>query len=204
MAEARSTLIDLLRHGEPLGGVKFRGHTDDPLSEPGWMQMRAAVHGRQGWEAVVSSPLRRCAEFAGELAAGLGLPLEAEARFKEIGFGQWEGRTPEALLQDDPDCLDRLWRDPARHTPPGGESLDAFAARVTAGWNDLLARHAGKKILVVVHGGVNRVILCHALQIPLHHMFRLDVPYAAMSRIRVLGNGAAALPQLVFHGGPLP
>lgn len=198
------TTVDLIRHGEPAGGSRFRGHTDDPLSATGWAQMRAAVQGEGQWQVVVSSPLLRCAEFAAELAARAGVPLETEARFKEIGFGEWEGRTPEELMQSDPDCLDRLWRDPAGYTPPGGEGLEAFAARVTASWNDTLARHAGKKILLVGHGGVNRVILCHALQIPLRNMFRLDVPFAALSRLRVLGSGTEALPQLVFHGNSQP
>lgn len=204
MAEVPSTLVDLLRHGEPVGGVKFRGHTDDPLSEQGWAQMRAAVRGEQQWETVVSSPLLRCAQFASELAERLGLPWETELRFKEIGFGDWEGRTPEEVMQSDPDRLDRLWRDPVRNTPPGGEGLEAFAARVEEGWNELLRRHEGRKILVVAHGGVNRVILCHALQIPLRNMFRLDVPFAALSRLRVLGSGSEALPQLLFHGSSQP
>ena len=194
------TTIDLIRHGEPVGGAKFRGHIDDPLSEKGWAQMRAAVQGEGAWQAVVSSPLLRCAEFAAELAASAGAPLEIEAGFKEIGFGEWEGRTAEELMQSAPDCLDRFWRDPARYTPPGGEALGVFAARVTASWSDTLARHAGKKILLVAHGGVNRVILCHVLQIPLQNMFRLQVPFAGMSRVRVLGSDAEALPQLVFHG----
>lgn len=198
------TVVDLLRHGEPAGGIRFRGHTDDPLSETGWAQMRAAAQGEGQWQVVVSSPMLRCAEFAAELAASCGVPLETEARFKEIGFGEWEGRTPEELMQIVPDCLDRLWRDPTGFTPPGGEGLVAFAARVTASWNDTLARHAGKKILLVAHGGVNRVILCHALQIPIQNMFRLDVPFAALSRIRILGSGVEALPQLVFHGSPQP
>jgi alpha-ribazole phosphatase/probable phosphoglycerate mutase len=195
-----TTTVDLIRHGEPAGGIRFRGHTDDPLSETGWAQMRAAIQGGSQWDAVISSPLLRCAEFAAALAASAGVPLETEERFKEIGFGEWEGRTPEELMQIDPDCLDQLWRDPAGFTPPGGEGLEAFAARVTASWNDTLARHAGKKILLVAHGGVNRVILCHTLQIPLQNMFRLDVPFAALSRIRILGIGADALPQLVSHG----
>jgi len=204
MAEISSTLIDLLRHGEPLGGARFRGHTDDPLSATGWTQMRAAVQGESRWQVVVSSPLLRCAEFAAELAASLDLPLDIEERFKEIGFGEWEGRTSEELMQSAPDCLDLFWRDPARYTPPGGEALAVFAARVTASWGDTLARHADKKILLVAHGGVNRVILCHVLQIPLQNMFRLQVPFAGMSRIRILGSGAEALPQLVFHGSPQP
>ncbi len=196
------TLIDLLRHGEPVGGVKFRGHTDDPLSEQGWAQMRAAVRDGEGWERVVCSPLLRCAEFAQELAARLGLPCETEPRFREIGFGDWEGRSIEEIRQSNPEQLDRLWRDPARNTPPGGEALEEFAARVTAGWNDLLARHVGQKILLVGHGGVNRVILCQVLQIPIHNLFRVEVPFAGRSRVRVLGSGAEALPLLVFHGNP--
>jgi alpha-ribazole phosphatase/probable phosphoglycerate mutase len=200
MIETATTLVDLLRHGEPRGGAKFRGHTDDPLSETGWTQMRAAVQGDSPWQVVVSSPLLRCAEFAAELAASLDLPLEIEERFKEIGFGEWEGRTAEELMQSAPDCLDLFWRDPASYTPPGGEALEAFATRVTASWIDTLARHAGKQILLVAHGGVNRVILCHVLQIPLQNMFRLQVPFAGRSRVRVLGDGAEALPQLVFHG----
>jgi alpha-ribazole phosphatase/probable phosphoglycerate mutase len=196
------TTIDLIRHGEPVGGAKFRGHTDDPLSEKGWAQMRAAVRGESPWQAVVSSPLLRCAEFAAELAASSDVPLETEAGFKEIGFGAWEGRTAEELMQSAPACLDRFWRDPARHTPPGGEALEAFAARVTTSWIDTLARHAGKNILLVAHGGVNRVILCHVLNIPLQNMFRLQVPFAGMSRVRVLGSGTEALPQLVSHGSP--
>jgi len=198
------TTVDLIRHGEPIGGAKFRGHTDDPLSATGWAQMRAAVQGESQWQAVVSSPLLRCAEFAAELAASVGIPLETEARFKEIGFGEWEGRTSEELMQSAPDCLDLFWRDPVRYTPPGGEPLEVFAARVMASWSDALARHAGKKILLVAHGGVNRVILCHVLQIPLQHMFRLVVPFAGLSRVRVLGSGDEALPQLVFHGSSQP
>jgi len=196
------TLIDLLRHGEPVGGVKFRGHTDDPLSEQGWAQMRAALRDSEGWERVVCSPLRRCAEFAQEQATRLGLPCETEPRFREIGFGDWEGRTIDEIRQSDPERLERLWRDPARNTPPGGERLEAFVARVTAGWSELLTRHEGKKILLVAHGGVNRAILCQVLQIPIHNLFRLEVPFAGRSRVRVLGSGADALPLLVFHGHP--
>jgi len=31
-----TTTIDLLRHGEPVGGKRYRGQIDDPLSEKGW------------------------------------------------------------------------------------------------------------------------------------------------------------------------
>ncbi len=56
-----STQTDLLRHDEPVGGRRYRGRTDDPLSEVGWRQMRAAVDGYSAWRATVTSPLKRCA-----------------------------------------------------------------------------------------------------------------------------------------------
>jgi len=34
--DAEITTIDLLRHGEPVGGRMLRGSTDHPLSETGW------------------------------------------------------------------------------------------------------------------------------------------------------------------------
>lgn len=205
MSEAfAATTVDLLRHGEPAGGVKFRGHTDDPLSELGWEQMRAATENSGRWEAIVSSPLRRCAEFAASLAERRGIPLELEPRFKEIGFGQWEGRSAEELMRQDPRALERFWQEPLSNAPPGGENLDAFMARVLAAWNDLLARHAGKQVLVVGHGGVNRVIICHALQMPPNNLFRLEMPLAGLSRLRMHASGGQLLPQLVFHGAPQP
>ena len=43
MSELVNTTIDLIRHGEPVGGRKYRGQIDDPLSDKGWTQMRQAV-----------------------------------------------------------------------------------------------------------------------------------------------------------------
>lgn len=197
------TLIDLLRHGEPEGGVRFRGHSDDLLSATGWAQMRAAAATAGGWEAIVTSPLRRCADFAAELAARLGVPLESDPCLREIGFGAWEGLTAEQIAASEPAALERFWRDPAQYTPPGGEPLAAFEARLAAGWSDVLQRHAGKRILLVCHGGVIRLILAQILEMPRSHLFRLNVPFASASRVRVRGSGATALAELVHLGGAL-
>lgn len=195
------TTIDLIRHGEPVGGSRYRGHIDDPLSDKGWAQMRAAVGEQRPWDAIVSSTLCRCADFARELAARHNLPLTFEPRFKEIGFGAWEGRTAAELTATDAELLRRFWSDPIAHRPPGAEPLDAFGARVTTAWADLLERHAGSHVLVVAHAGTIRMVVRHVLGMPLSHMFRIDVPNAAITRIRVEGRAEAALARLVFHAG---
>jgi len=60
----QTTTVDLIRHGEPEGGVKLRGWLDDPLSAAGWQQMRAAIAGNNAWQQIVTSPMLRCRELA--------------------------------------------------------------------------------------------------------------------------------------------
>ena len=197
------TTIDLLRHGEPVGGRKYRGQTDDPLSEKGWQQMRAAVGEHKPWQHIVSSPLSRCLDFAIELAQRHDLPLGVEPRFMEVQFGAWEGKTAAQLNTENPGVIERFKRAPITQRPAGAERLEDFLSRVRGAWNDLLTQQAGKHILLVGHAGVIRMVLAHALNLPLASTYRIDVPSAGLTRIQVQGVGEDAQHQLLFHHGAL-
>jgi len=196
MEESTQT-IDLLRHGEPEGGVLIRGWRDDPLTETGWRQMRSTVGDAAPWQRIVTSPLTRCAGFADELAARLGIPVTREERLRELGFGDWEGVDPARLYRDDPQAVADFWDDPTAHPPPGGEPFGQFQARVVDGLDSVRERYQGQHVLLVIHGGVIRMLLAHVLGMPAANLFRMEVPYAAASRIRV-ENG---IPRLSFHCG---
>ncbi len=199
------TKIDLIRHGEPVGGRKFRGSVDDPLSEIGWAQMRETVHGHRPWTRIVTSPLKRCQGFAEDLATRLDIPLEIAPDLREISFGEWDGRSVQDIDSKTPEALSLFWQDPVRHPPPGGERIEAFARRVEAAWRTLLDRNTGEHVLVVCHGGVIRMVLCRAvLGMPLDHLWHLEVPYAAVSRVRIYHDGDIRRPVLAFHAGQLP
>ena len=148
-AEYRETEIELLRHGEPVGGRRYRGQLDDVLSEKGWQQMWNAVGDRADWQQIVSSPLQRCCAFAMALGERHGLPVKIDARFAEVGFGSWEGRTRQELEADDPGQVARFLRDPVGNRPPGAELLDDFTARVQAGLDDVVQAYAGQRVLLV-------------------------------------------------------
>ncbi len=139
------TIVDLLRHGEPEGGQMFRGAVDDPLSPVGWEQMRAAVGDYRDWEAIISSPLIRCAAFARELAERLDRPLEIVDDFSEISFGVWEGRSVADVHATDPLAIAQFWRDPVAHPIPGGEPLQrwqvAWQRRVWQGQTQADTQH---------------------------------------------------------------
>ena len=203
MSKVLTTTIDLMRHGEPVGGRKYRGQIDDPLSEKGWAQMRAAVGEHNFWDVIISSPLSRCIEFARELGQRTGIEVKAESRLLEIGFGEWEGRTASELEQENPGQVQRFLIDPLNNIPAGAETLPEFETRVISAWNDVLQQHAGQHVLLVGHAGMMRMIIRHVLDMPLERMFCIQVANAAITRIRSEGVGEKTFARLLFHDGRL-
>lgn len=196
-----TTIVDLLRHGEPQGGRRFRGQSDDPLSDLGWRQMRDAVGDAAPWQHIVSSPLQRCSAFAREVADRHRLACTLEPGFKEIRFGAWEGFTAEEIQRRDGERYRRYREDPESFMPAGAESMADFVARVARTWESLLGAQRGRHVLLVCHAGVIRAVLGTVLGITPKNLFRVQIDYASLSRFEVV-NGQA--PTLVFHGGKLP
>jgi alpha-ribazole phosphatase len=178
------TQIDLLRHGEPVGGARYRGQIDDALSDKGWQQMWRTVEGMSEWQQIVTSPLLRCSSFAMALGERLRVPVHEEPRFREVGFGEWEGHTRIELETLNPGQVGRFLRDPVNSRPPGAEPLEEFTGRVQAGFDGLLERFAGQSVLVVAHAGVIRAIMAYILEVPPSRMYRIHVDNAGLSRIR--------------------
>ena len=181
----QETLVDFMRHGEPVGGRRYRGDgVDDPLSDTGWQQMWSAIGERVPWQRVVSSPLQRCHAFALALAEKHRLPLSVEQRFREVGQGAWEGLTPDEIVQRDPDAYAAFHQDPCRNRPPGAEPLDGFGQRVAGALEELFSACPGEHVLVVAHAGVIRAALGHVLQADPLAWYRVRVDNAALTRFR--------------------
>ena len=183
------TIIDLIRHGEPVGGRAYRGHNiDDALSEKGWQQMWQAVGDDCPWESIVTSPLSRCTSFARALAEDYELGLSTEDNFKEVGFGDWEGKTPEQIKSDNLKQYEDFYKDPVNCRPPGAEPLDDFVSRVSASYEKCISEQNGNHLLIVAHAGVIRAIIAHVLQAPAAAMYKIKVANAGITRIRIDKN----------------
>lgn len=197
MSEITSeTIIDIIRHGEPEGGRAFRGHSiDDPLSEKGWQQMWDAVGEAPPWDQIITSPLERCQAFAEALMDVYKIPCSTEENFKEVGFGSWEGRTPDEIKKNDLKEYQNFYLDPVNARPQGAEALDGFIQRVTSSYNKIIEKYKGKHILIVAHAGVNRAIIANALHAAPIGLYRIKVNNAGISRIKNdhLGN------HLLYH-----
>ncbi|MCE0461740.1 alpha-ribazole phosphatase family protein [Pseudomonas uvaldensis] len=172
--------LDLLRHGETELGGGLRGSLDDALTSRGWEQMHAAVAGGGPWDRLVSSPLQRCAHFAQQLGERLDVPVHLDKDLQELHFGAWEGRSAATLMDTDAEALGRFWADPYRFTPPDGEPVLAFSARVLAAVDRLYAAHAGQRVLLVSHGGVMRLLLARARGLPREQLLNVEVAHGAL------------------------
>lgn len=194
-----TTKIDVIRHGEPVGGRRYRGHgVDDPLTEKGWSQMRNAVTRKTYWQHIVSSPLSRCLQFSEELANDLGIDYTIDDRVKEIGFGEWEGKTPDEILDEDSEALNNFYKDPVNNRPAGAEPLDTFSSRVWEAYESIAEEHRGKHILIVGHAGVARAITANILKMSLDDVYsRLRIEYGGIISSSI---DEGSPPKLVIHG----
>jgi len=180
----------LIRHGATEGsGVKrYKGSLDVPLSEEGIAQVERtakflASQLNGPLEAVYSSTLIRAVRSAEAIARRHGLEPVAVEGLRERSFGLWEGMSFEEIRAQYPAEFDAWARDPLRFSPVGGESTLEVRDRVMKALGDVLDRHDGGGIAVVGHGGVNRVILCHYLGVPLENIFRIEQDFACLNVI---------------------
>lgn len=175
--------IYLIRHGEITQSAprRFVGQTDLPLTDRGRAQMAAVaafLEGR-GVRRLFCSPLSRCMESARIMGAAFGLEPEPVPDLREISLGSWEGLTVEEVRERFPGRYEARGRNMAGFRPPGGESFADLQRRAWPAFETASASPV--PLAIVAHGGVNRVLLCHILGMPLENLFRLDQDYACIN-----------------------
>lgn len=194
-----TTTVDILRHAECEGGSIFRGSTDVALSDEGWARLRRVTAPLAGWDAIVTSPMRRCHEFADELAEARDISLTVDERFREMYFGDWEGVLIADVWAEFADAARAWYVDPEHHTPPNAEPLTSTRARVAAAWADLAAAHRGRHVLLVAHGGVIRNLIAHVLDLPLTATNRFGMPYGCRAQVAITHDGDDSMPRLMGY-----
>jgi len=170
-------LIYLVRHAETEWNKekRYQGGRDIPLSNTGIEQARQLARRLRGvrFDLAYSSPLQRARQTAELLVGDNSPPIILEPAFQEISHGLWEGLRLEEIAERFPREF-RLWKDkPHLVKMPQGERLHDLWRRVVPRFLELVAQAQGERILIVGHGGVNRVILMHCLRMELWDYWKL-------------------------------
>ena len=158
----------LVRHGLTSWNAerRWQGSRDIELCDEG----RAQAHALRarlldtGLRSAFSSDLARARETA-RIATPDGVPLSEEPLLREMSYGTWEGVSDPEVEARWP-YERRRWREaPHESRPGGGESIAEVEERAWRGLTACLDRSEGD-VLVVAHGGVNRVLLGRILELP--------------------------------------
>lgn len=138
-----------MRHGETDWNLQHltQGSTNVPLNETGREQARATARAlaEESWDAIVASPLDRAFETAAIIAQATGFSdtdIVVDRDIVERGYGEAEGMPADERKRRFPDSV-----------YPGAEAWETVRTRVMRSMQRILTDYAGKRVLVVSHGG---------------------------------------------------
>jgi alpha-ribazole phosphatase/probable phosphoglycerate mutase len=191
------TRIYLIRHGQVAGyeEKRYNGHADVPLTAEGEAQfgLLQLRWKNKSISAIYSSDPSRCQIGARLVAADHDLAVQVDARLRELHIGAWEGKTWAELQELYPQEWQARLADIVNYQVPQGESLTDLATRVRPVIAGIVAAHRGAEVVVVAHGGTNRVILLDAIGAPLSCLFAIEQSYGCLNIIDYYTDGNAVV-----------
>lgn len=149
------------RHGETdcnHSGLLMGRNNDAGLNENGMLQAHELGKKVRGLDidAIVSSPLLRAHETAEIINNYIHKVIELDPRLEERNIGVYEGLTLKEVHEKYQKGYDS---DMAYNkTPPGGESSEEVRKRVSAAIGDVIKKYPDKKVLIVAHSFIIRMI----------------------------------------------
>ncbi|MEU4190460.1 histidine phosphatase family protein [Kribbella sp. NPDC026611] len=168
------TTIVFARHGRTAWhhGNRYTGSTDLPIDEVGVQQAEQLRRWATEYapDVLWSSPMLRARQTIQPTATALGLEPTIDARLREVDFGSAEGK----MLSELPDAVAKAFElDPVRDHFPRGEDPAAAADRVHEAFLAIAAAGRGRKVLVVAHNTLIRLLVCRVLGLRLNDYRRL-------------------------------
>lgn len=185
------TVLYLVRHGAiiSVSGKAYIGQIEAPLSEEGVEQAWAMrkwlepVHFTHAFSSDLSRSHRTCRIIAGNRANS----IKTVPSLREISLGEWEGFAFRDIEKRFPEEYAARGRDMENWRPPGGESFADCRVRVMEALRGILNCCHGN-ILLVGHAGVNRLILCDILGIPVANLHNIGQDYGCLNILDYSGK----------------
>ncbi|HEX4068107.1 MAG TPA: histidine phosphatase family protein [Acidobacteriaceae bacterium] len=176
----------LVRHGAIISVAKkaYIGQIEAPLSEEGVEQAWALRRWLEPvpFNRVVSSDLSRSQRTAKIILGRRAIAVEPMPALREINLGEWEGFSFQEIREKFPEEYAARGSDIENFRPPRGESFADCRERVNASLHRILAASQGN-VLMAGHAGVNRLILCSILGIPVGNLHSIGQDYGCLNVI---------------------
>ncbi len=149
----------VIRHARTDMSGTLCGQSDPPLNALGREEAKALAQVLRDWNVrrLYASDLQRAVQTAQPLAELWDVPIESRTAFREISFGDWEGRDWSEISAGVPDI--RAMESSPAFCAPGGETFGSFRKRVLKALKETAKESSGQVTAIVTHLGVIRVTL---------------------------------------------
>jgi probable phosphoglycerate mutase len=168
-----ATHLIVVRHVETTWNAERRtqGQLDSPPTKVGVEQARALAARfaaeEEKFTELYSSDLGRARFTAEQIGRAIKYEVLLEKGLRERHFGIFGGLTDEECREKFPVEFESWQKDLVNYPIPGGESWHEFYRRAAQCFEELVKREAGKRIVVVTHGGVLDSLFRHVFEVPL-------------------------------------
>lgn len=193
----RMTRLYLIRHGQVQGFEqrRYNGHADVALTDLGVEQYHLLKDrlADSHISACYSSDLTRCKIGANIICEQFGIEPVHRSELRELNIGIWESLTWQEIQSRWPNEWQARLNDLVNYRVPEGENLLDVEARAMPVVREMLERHRGQELLLVGHGGLNRIILLNAIGAPLINMFNIEQNYGCLNIIDYYADGRATV-----------
>jgi len=168
----------IVRHGETNENLNhvIQGQTDSSLNETGKQQAKNISEKLKNikFDNIFSSDLSRAKETADIIAINRQIAIQTTKSLRERNWGRLEGKSTELAHQIEKLKAKLTENEKNTYKPhPEIESDEEIISRFITFLREIAVGYKGKTILIVGHGGLNRTILFHFLNMDLNGFWKI-------------------------------
>jgi|JFJP01.1.fsa_nt_gi probable phosphoglycerate mutase len=196
-----STRVVIVRHGESnfniLSKIQGRGNYDRPelqsvLTDKGRQQAKLAgkALANLGIDVAYASPLVRAQHTAQIILSANFQPptLNTTEGLLEIDLTEWESMIAKDVKEQFPEKY-HLWQnEPEKFQLGDRYPIRELFEQAKDFWQEILPKHEDKTILLVAHSGINRALICAAINIPVNLYHNIHQVNCAISVLNFQGT----------------
>ncbi len=151
--------ITVIRHGETGFNQenRFVGRNDIDITDEAKEASKLIANKLNNYDLVITSPLKRTKSTAEIIADANGIELVESELLQERDFGKVTGKTWEEFISEYPE-YDKDNNETYQNNLPDAEAIGEVEKRVDLFLEELREKYWGKKVLIVTHTGIIRIL----------------------------------------------
>lgn len=145
------------------------------------------------FNVIYSSTSQRTIHTAQLIRGDREIDIITDENLREIGLGQWEGKTSEEIKALDPEGHNAFWNKPHLYKSDSGENFYQVRERLEAVLKKIISENPEGNVLIVTHGGATKTIMSIFKAIPIEKLWEQPFIHGTSLSIVEINNDKATV-----------